>query len=259
MQLTRTATSEIIYRTLVDGDDGRCEVWLDGLLRWKGGWTAEESPDGNERVDPQLEGWYPISQLLSVEQCRVAFDAADAHAAAVLKGINETFADATDPVSKSWRDAAQLVLDLDRGLAEYFLDAADLFDEHSLALMPAFVNEPRVDLAGGLRQFDLGPDRTGGIELVGWTEVVDSSMVFSGVGWGARPAELIDLVDMASGTETREVITRHINAIATMGEQIRLVMNKLRSGVPISRNERERYSGYAASIVEFQRQYDAIV
>ena len=259
MHTVEQTKQEIVYRTMVDTDHGRAEVWLDGVLRWRGGWTAEESPTGQEQVDPQLDAWYPISVLLSADQCREAFHEADEHAAKVFRRINEVFADTTDPVSPVWRETAQLLLDLDRGLVEYYLDAAELFDEHSLSLMPAFMNEPRIVLAGGLHQFDLGPERAAGVETIGWTQVLDPNVPFIDTSRSARPAELLELVDYASGTETREIITRHINAIATMGTEIRFVMNKLRCGVAISRNERERYSGYAASIVEFQRQYDSIV
>jgi len=238
-------TPSHVYRTESPTEHGPTQVWLDDLLRWQGNL-------------PEPSCWYQASRLLSDLQCREALEAADQHVSDLLRRINDVFSDTSDPVGDRWHETAQLVLNLDLGLTDYYLDAAELFDDQSLALMPAFVHEPRFCLTGGQRNFQLRTCRSGGTEILGWFQVADPDQVFVDSGGSPQPVELADLVDYAVGVETARIVTRHLDAIAELGTEIRYVMNKIRSGVAISRNERERFSGYAASIIEFQRQYDAV-
>lgn len=238
-------SSPVLFRTESETSQGTAQVWLDTQLRWQGDL-------------PEPKGWYQASQLLTDQQCRQALEAADLHVSILLRDINQVFSDTSDPISQRWRDAAQRLRDLDLGLIDYYLDAADLFDDKSLALMPAFFQEPRFELAGGLRQFELRIDRTGGNETLIWFQLTDSDQGWADVSGYWQTAKLVELIDYANVAETAQILNRHLNAIAELGTEIRYVINKLRSGVAISRKERERYAGYALSIVELQRQFGEI-
>ena len=141
----------VLYQTSVDTDHGRLEVWVDGLLSWKAGVRAFESPTGVEQLDELAQSWHNgIREVLNMHQRREALAILDGYMADVLREVNEVFSDASDPLCDAWEQAAALLRHVFAGLVEYYVDEADLFLDSNEA-MPAFTQPQVVSLGGGLR------------------------------------------------------------------------------------------------------------
>ena len=245
----------VVHQTAVDTDDGRLEIWVDGLLNWKAGVMASESLTGQEILDEQALSWSQgIQQILSHQQRREALEAIEHHVADTLRELNDVFSDTTDPMSDAWIEAASTLRHLYCGLVTYYIDEADLFVEGVFEAMPAFVGTPSVKVCGGLREFVL-TTTAAEEDMIIWTEKPDPGRPIFEPEKYPPSIELAEMLDVATRGETRQLLELHLFGIVQAASHIRFVMNKLRAGVPITLNEQVRLRGYAFTITNFQRQF----
>lgn len=247
----------LLYETSVDTEDGRLEIWVDGLLNWKAGIRAFESPAGIEQLDGQAQSWLNgIRELVNARQRQEAFEVLDPYIADVFREINEVFSDGSDPMCEAWEQAATLLRHIYKGIVEYYLEEADLFVDSQEA-MPAFAQPQVVSLAGGLREFELTTSDVDGEQIV-WAQKRDRDSGIPGTcDLQVDPLDrvsLVEVVDYATGGETRDILELHVFAMAQAADHLRFVVNKLRAGVPITRPELVRLRSFSGTILDFQEQ-----
>ena len=248
----------VLYQTSADTDHGRLEVWVDGLLNWKAGVRAYETPDGVEQLDERARCWCDgIREIVNMRQRTEAFEILDGYLSDLLRGVNEVFSDTSDPMCEAWEQAAILLRHIFPGFVEYYIEEADLFLDLNEA-MPAFTQPQVVSLGGGLREFQLTTSEVDG-EYIVWAEKRDPASGVPGTrDHKVNPLDrisLVDVVDYATGSETREVLELHLFAMVQAAEHLRFVINKLRAGVAITRSEMIRLRSFSGTILEFQEQF----
>lgn len=246
----------VLYETMVDTDHGRVQVWLDGLVRWKVGVSADENPVGGDQVDSRYDCWSgKIENLLDFAQQENAFKVAEPYVAALLRDLNQVFADSTDPLSENWQQGVDTLRKIWFGLADYFVAQVGLVDVELKEDMPLFASEQRVKVCGGLREYQLFNYYESSGETLIWVDLTDFHPApFEGA---ARPpmCSLADLVDYARPGEMKQILELHLFAMVQLGEHLRYVINKLRAGVPISLTEFQRLQGFAVSLYRFREEF----
>lgn len=247
----------VLWTDWVETDHGRLEVWVDGLITWKAGFRAHETPAGVEQLDSQAHSWTNgIQDLISDRQRSEARDVVDGYLAELLREVNEVFSDSSDPMCEAWEQSATLLRHIYSGLVEYYLSEADLFLEGSHEAMPAFAQLQEVSLCGGLRRFELATSEVDGEQII-WAVASDRARNPAHGPFQADPRDhvpLADVVDYATGKETRQVIELHVFAMAQAADHLRFVINKLRAEVPITLPEMVRLRSFAGTILNFQEQ-----